>query len=116
MAKILILFGTNFGQTRKVANHIADIAIRRGHEVDLVQGNKAGNDFSTDTYGAAFIGTSIHMDTHQISMRRLVKEKRDEFRKIPTAYFCVCLTAYGTGPEDKNTKKVKEMLGITAQE
>ena len=91
MAKILILFGTNYGQTRKVANFIADIATRRGHEVELVLGNKAGNDFSPDTYDAAFIGTSIHMDTHQISMRRR--------RRDPTGSSTTNAVAITGGPD-----------------
>ncbi|MDY6912400.1 MAG: flavodoxin domain-containing protein [Chloroflexota bacterium] len=100
MAKILILFGTDHGHTRKIANRMADVIRERGHEVELVQGNKAPSDFSPDGFDATVIGTSVHMDLHQISVRKLVKEKLSAFERIPSAYFCVCLTAFGTRPQD----------------
>lgn len=118
MAKILILFGTNFGQTRKIADFMADIIKGRGHEVDLVQGNKLPDGFSMGKYQAAFIGTSIHMDTHQISARKLVKEYRSEFNRMPVAYFCVCLTAYGTKSEDYKQvdKYINDFISYTGLE
>ena len=100
MAKILILFGTDHGHTRKIANRIAEVTRERGHEVELVQGNKAPSGFSPDGFDAAIIGTSIHMGLHQISVRKLVKENLTAFERIPSAYFCVCLTACGTRPQD----------------
>lgn len=102
MARILILYGTDYGHTRKIAQHMAGVVETRGHEVELVQGNKAPKGFSPDGFDAAIIGTSIHMGVHQISIRKLVKSLRDDFNKIPTAYFCVCLTAKSTKPEDQS--------------
>lgn len=118
MAKILILFGTNYGQTRKISEFIANIVTDRGHEVSLVQGNKLPDGFSPGNYDAAIIGTSIHMDTHQISIRRLVKQYQSEFNQIPVAYFCVCLTAYGTKAEDHEQveKYVNDFIKYTGLE
>ncbi len=101
MAKILILFGTNYGQTRKVANHIAEVVRSRGHDVALEQGNKLQDDFTPDGFDAAIIGTSINLGVHQISIRKLVKNNKAAFNSIPCAYFCVCLSAYGIKPQDK---------------
>ena len=93
MSKLLILYGTNNGQARKVAERIAGVVRERGHKVQMVQGNKAADGFSLDGFDAAIVGTSIYMDQHQISVRKLVKAHSDAFARIPTAYFCVCLTA-----------------------
>ncbi|MBT4512233.1 MAG: protoporphyrinogen oxidase [Chloroflexi bacterium] len=101
MAKILILFGTNYGQTRKVANHIAEVVRSRGHDVEEAQGNKLPDDFTPKDFDAAIIGTSINLGVHQISIRKLVKNNEAAFNSMPCAYFCVCLSAYGTKPQDK---------------
>ncbi len=99
MAKILIVYGTNEGHTRKIAEHIADTLRKAGHQADLLQGIKAPPDFSLSGYDAVIAGTSIHMGTHQIAMRKLVKKHREEFQRLPGAYFCVCLTAASKVPE-----------------
>jgi menaquinone-dependent protoporphyrinogen oxidase len=101
MLKVLIIYGTNNGQARKVAERMVGMVKGRGHEVELVQGNKTSADFSPEGFDAAIVGTSIYMDQHQISMRKLVKANSEAFNRIPTAYFCVCLTVKGTKPEDK---------------
>jgi len=115
MSKILILYGTNNGQTRKVAERIAEVVRERGHEVEMVQGNKAAADFSPDGFDAAIVGTSIYMDQHQISVRKLVKAHSDAFARIPTAYFCVCITATQTTPEARAEldKYVKDFTSYT---
>jgi menaquinone-dependent protoporphyrinogen oxidase len=101
MSKILILYGTNNGQARKVAERIEEVVKGRDHEVEMVQGNKASDEFTPEGFDAAIIGTSIYMGSHQISVKKLVKANTDAFNRIPTAYFCVCLTATQTTPEAK---------------
>ena len=115
MSRILILYGTGEGQTRKVANRIAEVAGGRGHEVEMVKGNKAPADFSPKGFDAAIIGTSIHMGLHQISVKKLVKANRNDFNNMPCAYFCVCLTAISDKPQDKMQveKYINDFKGYT---
>lgn len=101
MARILILYGTGEGQTRQVAGRMAEVIREKGHEVEVVKGNRAPADFSPQGFDAAIIGTSIHMGLHQISVRQLVREHREAFARIPVAYFCVCMTAVSDKPRDK---------------
>lgn len=108
MSKILILYGTDYGHTRKVAQHIAEVINERGHVTELVQGNKSPRDFTVDGFDGAIIGTSIHMGVHQISVKKLVKAQKEALSKIPSAYFCVCLTAYSSKAEDK--KQVESFI------
>lgn len=115
MANLLVLYGSNYGQTRKVAERIADVARGRGHEVSIVPGNAVPPDFDPAAFDAAFIGTSIEMDIHQRSVKKLVKEHRSAFARIPCAYFMVCLTAVSPKPEDrqKMDKYVDDFTGYT---
>lgn len=100
MSKLLILYGTGEGHTRKIATRMAEKATEQGYEAELVKGNKAAGDFSPEGFDAAIIGTSIHMGLHQISVRKLVKAHQAGFAKIPVAYFCVCLTAASDKSDD----------------
>ena len=99
MAKVLILYGTDEGQTRKITERIAEVIRGKGHEIELVPGNRAPASFSPRGFDAALVGTSIHMGLHQISVRKLVRAHRKAFAQIPSAYFCVCLTVYGNDPQ-----------------
>jgi len=108
MARILVLFGTNYGQTRKIARRIAEAIRQRDHQVEMLQGNKISDSFSPDGFEAAIIGTSIYMGQHQISVRKLVKQHKGSFNRIPTAYYCVCLTA--TSNESKDQKQVAQFI------
>ncbi len=108
MARILILFGTGEGQTRKVASRISRFVQENGHEAIVIQGNKAPEDFSVAGFDAAFVGTSVHMGLHQLSVRGLVRGNVEAFNRIPTAYFCVCLHAYGE--KEKDHKQVQSYI------
>ena len=101
MARVLILYGTGEGHTRKIATRMAEVVENKGHELKLVQGNKAPANLSLDGFDAAIIGTSIHMGLHQISVRKLVRRLQEAFNKIPIAYFVVCLTAISSRTEDQ---------------
>lgn len=104
MSKILILYGTNSGQTRKVSERIAEVLAENGHETEIIQGIKAPDGFSPANFDAAVIGTSIYMGQHQIAMKKLVQSHQEAFDKIPTAYFCVCITA-----KDDSGKSINEV-------
>ena len=108
MAKILILYGTDEGHTRKVADHMAEVIRSAEHTVELVQGNKASSGFSPSDFDAVIIGTSIHLGVHQISVKKLVKKNWSAFANIPTAFFCVCLTVTSQKPQDQ--KQVRQYI------
>jgi len=95
--KLLIVYGTTEGQTRKICEFLRDEAKKNGHEVTL-------ND-STEThlhpkgFDAVIIGTSIHAEKFQDSVSHYVEENHEALNKIPGVFMVVSLTAATNEPE-----------------
>ena len=101
MARILIVYGSEEGQTAKITNHMADFYRSRHHEVDTVYGKEAPASLPITEYDGVLIGASIHMGRHAKYMIDLAKSHRDELNRELTAFFTVCLTAKSDAPADR---------------
>jgi menaquinone-dependent protoporphyrinogen oxidase len=93
MSKILVVYGTTEGHTRKVAEFIADVLRRQGLEAELVDSATPGASSVQPIYAAAIIGGSLHEHLHQRSLVHFVKENVAWLNAIPTAFFSVGLAA-----------------------
>jgi menaquinone-dependent protoporphyrinogen oxidase len=100
MARVLIIYGSEEGQTAKVAQHMAELFGSRHHAVDLVHGKQAPADLAIDSYDGVLVGASIHMGHHQKYMVDLVRRHRHELASKLSAFFTICLTAKSEAPED----------------
>ncbi len=101
MARFLIVYGSDEGQTAKVAEHMADLLRQGRHEVDLLHGKKIPRDFVMEGYDGVLIGASIHMGRHQKYMVDFVRLFGDELADTLSAFFTVCLTARGDSADEK---------------
>lgn len=103
MARILIIYGSEEGQTAKITDHMVGFFRNRNHDVDTVYGKTAPDDLSMADYDGVIIGASIHMGRHAKYMIDLAKRHRGELDHALTAFFTVCLTAASDTPEDRAT-------------
>jgi menaquinone-dependent protoporphyrinogen oxidase len=89
MAKVLVLYGTTDGHTRKVASRLADVI--RGHalEVDLVNADEA--DPVPIGYAGVIVAASLHAGGYQRSVRRWVAAHVADLTGLTTAFVTVCL-------------------------
>ena len=95
MQAILVAYATTEGQTRKVAEFIAERLRIRGHRVDLVDTATPAAQQVTAAYQAAFVGGSLHNQRHQSSLMHFAKANRDWLASLPVAMFSVSLAAAG---------------------
>jgi menaquinone-dependent protoporphyrinogen oxidase len=93
MQPILVAYATSEGQTRKVAEFIAERLRIRGHRVDLVDVATPAAQAVSASYQAAFIGGSVHFDRHQGALQHFVKSNREWLNAMPTAFFSVSMAA-----------------------
>ena len=105
MKTILVAYGTTEGQTRKIAEFIAQRVRARGHEADLVDTASASAPIVSPTYAGALIGGSVHQGKHQSALVHFVKSNLVWLSGIPTAFFSVSLAAAGVGEDDKHDAK-----------
>jgi menaquinone-dependent protoporphyrinogen oxidase len=89
MTRILVLYGTTEGQTRKIAEVLAAEMRARGAHVDLV--DAAAHSPIPIAYAAVVVAASVHAGGYQRSVRRWVKANAAALRSRPTAFVSVCL-------------------------
>jgi menaquinone-dependent protoporphyrinogen oxidase len=93
MLPILVAYGTVEGQTRKIAEFIAERLRIRGHRVDLIDTATAAAEQVTPVYQGAILGGAVHQQKHPASLLDFVKRNHDWLAAMPTAVFSVSLTA-----------------------
>src|SRR3712207_5907947 len=108
MAKLIIVYGTGEGQTKKIAERIAETGRRHGHIVDVMNGRSVPATFSPDGYDAVVVGASIHMGRYPGYILDFVKTHLAYLNRTPSAFFTVCLTA--AQPDEESKRTVKEYV------
>jgi len=96
MASLLIVYGTNEGQTRKIAGRIAETARERGHTAEVVDSACGPVPVPPHRYDAVVVAGSVHVGKHQRSLVRFVRASLAELTRLPTAFFSVSLSATGS--------------------
>jgi menaquinone-dependent protoporphyrinogen oxidase len=91
MAKLLIVYGTGEGHTRRVAERIAAVARDHAH---LAYVHDAALHPALDVVcDAVIVAASVHQGHHQPSVVHFARQHREALRELPTAFFSVSLTA-----------------------
>jgi menaquinone-dependent protoporphyrinogen oxidase len=89
MNRILVLYGTTEGHTRKIANTIGDTMRGDGLDVDVVHIDEAEPDPSH--YAAVIVAASVHAGGYQKPVVRWTRAHASQLTRIPTAFVSVCL-------------------------
>ena len=87
--KLLIIYGTTEGQTRKIARFMADILKGMGHEVTLADASE--DPPGPGLFDAVIIGASIHMHKYQAAVSHYITREASGLNRKSSAFFSVCL-------------------------
>jgi menaquinone-dependent protoporphyrinogen oxidase len=101
MAKILVAYATVEGQTRKVAQHVADHLSRRRNEVRLVDLAARPSDLDPTAFDAIFVAASVHMGRHNAAATHFAAQHADALSRCPSALISLSLHAASGDPEDE---------------
>ena len=97
--KILIVYATTEGQTRKVARFVFDALARAGHSAELVPAQDAeGRDPSA--FDGAIVAGSVHAGRYQKELVAWSAASAAGLGRVPTLFLSVSLTAAGDDAED----------------
>ncbi len=87
--KILIIYATTEGQTRKIARFMEDVLQESGHQVMIADATDEPP--SPAGYDMAIIGASIHMQRYQNAIKHYIAEHVELLNAMPSAFYSVCL-------------------------
>lgn len=104
--KLLIIYGTVEGQTRKICEVLRNEAKLKGHTVSV--NDASGPNLSPFGFDAAIIASSIHYGKFQSSVEHYVQEHAKILNNMIGAFVSVSLTAANDEPEGW-----EELEGIT---
>jgi menaquinone-dependent protoporphyrinogen oxidase len=103
--KILIVYGTTEGQTRKISHFMEAILKNDGHEVTVADASETPP--SPSMYDAIIIGASIHMHKYQSAVVHYINRHNQALNKMPGAFFSVCLAvASDLEEEHREARKI----------
>lgn len=91
--KILVVYGTRNGQTRRIAERIGARLHERGIMVDLVNARAIPIDLRLADYDGVIAGASIIAGRFQTSVGDFISGFRAEIARVPSAFFGVSLAA-----------------------
>jgi len=98
--KLLILYGTTEGQTRKIAHFVEDEMEEQGWSVNLF--NLTEESREPKGYDAVVVASSIHMGKYQTAVADYVIRHAEALNQLPSAFLSVSLTAAGNDEESWN--------------
>jgi menaquinone-dependent protoporphyrinogen oxidase len=103
MANVLIVYATTEGQTAKVAQHIADVARKQAHGVEVRTAEVALGEEGVPlgTFDVIFAGGSVHEGRHQRSLRQFLKGNASELASKVTGLFSLSMAAASDDPEER---------------
>jgi menaquinone-dependent protoporphyrinogen oxidase len=91
MTAILVVYATRDGQTRKIAERIANVLRVRRHAVELLDAARAPRDLDLSRFQAVFVGSSVHAGGYLRPLVRFVQSHRAQLERTPTLFFSVGL-------------------------
>ena len=98
--KIIVLYGTTEGQTRKIAEFVAKHLRDLGDAVTLTDATGDASTVDVRDFDAAIVAASLHAGQYQGPAVHFARANHAWLNLMPSAFLSVSLSAAGTDPED----------------
>jgi menaquinone-dependent protoporphyrinogen oxidase len=98
---ILIVYGSLEGQTKKIAEYVADMLRQSSHQVSVQSCEELPGHFPVTNYDAAIVGGPIHMGKYPACVKAFIQTNRDWLNNTPSAFFTVCMAINSINKESK---------------
>lgn len=95
MAKVLIVYGSGYGQTQKISEFIAERLRERGIETDTLSGNQLPRNLSPESYDGIVVAASVRKMKYQKYIVSFVRNHLRLLQKLPSAFVSVSMAEAG---------------------
>jgi menaquinone-dependent protoporphyrinogen oxidase len=99
MSNILVVYGSTYGQTERIAHRIAGILRDAGHGVDVHKGDKLPDALSLGRYDGFLVAASVLRGQYQKYIRDFTRRYAAVLNGARSAFVSVCGAAGGDPPE-----------------
>ena len=93
--QILMVYGTNEGQTQKIARFVSERLTRQGHQVVTADASEAADLPDPRRFEAVLVAASVHLGRYQPAVIQFVREQRAAISARANAFLSVSLSAAG---------------------
>jgi menaquinone-dependent protoporphyrinogen oxidase len=116
MSKILVVYGTSYGQTRRIAQRIAERLVSHGLSLTVRQGDELTGREPLDEYDGFVVGASVIGGKHQPYIGAFIRRNATRLNSVPSAFFSVSGSAASPLSEKRAAVKklVEEFLTATS--
>ena len=95
MHRVLIVYGTTEGQTRKIAEFLAEESKAHGYLPTLYDAANMPPDIDPSHFDRVIVAASVNMDRHQADVRHFIQRVLPSLRTMRSAFLSVSLSAAG---------------------
>jgi menaquinone-dependent protoporphyrinogen oxidase len=96
--RILIVYGTTYGQTAKIASRMRAVLLGDGFDITLAAADGIDPAIDLEQYQGVMVGGSLIRGKHQRSITRFVTRHLSTINRVPSAFFSVSSSAASTEP------------------
>lgn len=97
MSSILIIYGSTYGQTERIARRIGELLLQAGYAVDIHRGDQLPDHLTLEPYAGVIVAASVLAGHHQRYIRKFVRYNAARLNQMATAFVSVCGSA-GSDP------------------
>lgn len=99
--RFLLVYGTRYGQTTRIAEHIREVLSEHYHDVVIANATAVGGRLDPAGYDGVIVGAAIIAGRHQSAVQAFVRRNRATLNAMPSAFFSVSASA---GSEDAGVR------------
>ena len=89
--RVLVLYSSRHGQTRRIAESIASSASQRGWQPEVRDIDASGPPARLADYAAAFLAAPVHMGKHAKRIVAFARDHHETLEALPSAFVSVSL-------------------------
>ena len=108
LRRILILYGTTYGQTARIARRIADTYTAWGEDVTRANVEELRTPIDVRAYDGVIIASSVIRAKHQRGVREFVRQHASALNNMPTAFFSVSGSA--ASPDERGRAEARRCV------
>jgi menaquinone-dependent protoporphyrinogen oxidase len=99
--RILVVYGTTYGQTAKIGERVAELLRASAHEVVTASADDLRSEHQPANFDGVVIGSSVIGGAHRRSVQEFVVANVRQLNTMPTAFYSVSGSAAGSAPSQQ---------------